>query len=114
MDTKRLQCFVVLSFLTFALTPSSLLAQQQYGQLQIQVVDQTQAVMPGAPVELTSPALMRPITGTADGRGMFIATTLPPGLYTITVRATGFRAAVVENVTVEVGRTYSVEITSEV
>ena len=114
MDTKRLRIFVVLSFLTFALTPSSLLAQQQYGQLQIQVVDPTQAVMPGAPVELTSPALIRPITGTADGRGMFIATTLPPGLYTITVRATGFRAAVVENVTVEVGRTYSVEVICEV
>jgi hypothetical protein len=45
---------------------------------------------------------------------MFIATTLPPGLYTVTVRATGFRTAVVENVTVEVGRTYSVEITCEV
>ncbi len=71
MDTKRLRIFVVLSFLTFALTPSSLLAQQQYGQLQIQVVDQTQAVMPGAPVELTSPALIRPITGTAYGRSMF-------------------------------------------
>ena len=89
-------------------------AQQQFGQLHVTVVDETKAVMPGAEVELTSPALLRPITGTADGRGVFIATTLPPGLYTATVRATGFKTAVVSNVIVEVGRTYAIEIICEV
>ncbi|MEE9293882.1 MAG: TonB-dependent receptor [Phycisphaerae bacterium] len=114
MRINRWGLLLSVMFLTFAALPNNLSAQQQYGQLQIQVVDQTQAVMPGASVELTSPALIRPITGTADGRGMFIATALPPGLYTITVRAVGFRAAVLENVPVAVGRTYSVELVCEV
>ncbi len=71
MRINRWGLLLSVMFLALAAFPNNLSAQQQYGQLQIQVVDQTQAVMPGAPVELTSPALIRPITGTAYGRSMF-------------------------------------------
>jgi hypothetical protein len=101
-------------FVTFAALPNNLSAQQQSGELQVRVLDQTQAVMPGAEVELTSPALIRPITGTTDGRGMYVATALPSGAYTVTIRQPGFRTAIRENVTVVVGRTYAVEVSMEV
>lgn len=108
-----LRC-VSVAVLTLTLFVPGLLAQQQYGALHVRAVDETKAVIPGAEVDLTSPALIRPITGTTDAQGLFVITTLPPGIYTITVRSAGFMTTVTEDVTVEVGRTFAVEMVCKI
>src|SRR5579872_1923121 len=59
------------------------------------VTDPSGAAVPGAEVtvtnEATDIAVIRMIT---DSSGNYVATTLPPGPYSVSVRATGFKTAV--------------------
>lgn len=93
---------------------SSALGQQQFGGLRVTVADPSGAVVPGAEAELGGPALIRPYSVTANSQGVAIFSSLPPGSYRVAVRSAGFRVAVREDVAVQVGRTFSVEIALEV
>ena len=89
-------------------------AQQQVGGLRVLVTDQTGGAIPGAEVEFRSPALIRPALGTTDEQGLAINGNLPPGDYTVRVQAEDFQAAVNTNVSVQIGRTFLVEMPLEV
>ena len=91
-----------------------LVAQQQVGGLRVIVTDQTGSVVPGAEVEFNSAALIRPVFGVSDDQGLVINSSLPPGDYTVTVRFPEFQTAVNEEVVVQIGRTFSVEMALEV
>ncbi len=89
-------------------------AQQQVGGLRVIVTDQTASVIPGAEVEFNSAVLIRPVFGVSDDQGLVINSSLPPGNYTVIVRFPEFQTAVNEEVVVQVGRSFLVEMALEV
>ena len=109
--------FLVMKLVFIALLvicSTSLYAQQQYGELVVRVTDQTGGVMPGATVIMTSEALIRPVEGVTDSLGVFRYPVLPAGLYTVTASAPGFTTAIQEEVIVEIGRTYTINLALDV
>src|SRR5436189_1667 len=63
------------------------------------VKDATGAVLPGATVEASSPALIEKVrTVATDGAGQYKIVSLPPGVYTVTLTLTGFNAVKREGV----------------
>jgi Carboxypeptidase regulatory-like domain len=86
------------------LTASAVLAQdvQTKGSIGGTVTDATGAALPGAKVTVTGPTGQR--TETTNESGIFRVDNLTPGTYTVKVEQTGFKSAVANNVTVNVGR----------
>src|SRR5437588_1939394 len=78
-------------------------AQETTGGLQGTVTDPSGAVISGADVTVTSPALLGEKSLTTGASGYYRFAYLPPGTYTITASARGFQTVKRENVTIEVG-----------
>ncbi|MDE0626379.1 MAG: carboxypeptidase-like regulatory domain-containing protein, partial [Bryobacterales bacterium] len=89
-------------------------AQQHVGGLHVLVTDQTGSVIPGAEVEFRSPALIRPVLAVTDEHGSVFNSNLPPGNYSVKVRAEDFQTVMNEDVLVQIGRTFLVEMPLEV
>jgi hypothetical protein len=66
------------------------------------VTDAAGAAIPGAKIVVTGQTGER--TGTTNDGGIFRVENLEPGTYTVRVEQTGFKSAVANNVTVNVGR----------
>ena len=105
---------IFLTFTSLVAIRAPVAAQQQVGGLRVLVTDSTGSVILGAEVEFSSPALIRPAVGVSDDQGLVINHSLPPGNYTVAVRFPDFQTAVNEDVVVQVGRTFSVEMALEV
>ncbi|MDT8068344.1 MAG: carboxypeptidase regulatory-like domain-containing protein [Terriglobia bacterium] len=105
---------VVLALLALCLVAVPLAAQQLTGDLVVKAVDPSKAVIPDAKVTVSSPSLIRPIEGTTDSAGLFFARNLPSGTYRVIVEKSGFKHALQENVRVEVGKSYSIDMPMEV
>ncbi len=73
------------------------------------VVDQTGATIPNASVAIKNVGTNKEETGVTNNDGGFRFTNLQPGLYSITITATGFALYKKEQITVEVGRQTNVE-----
>lgn len=88
-------------------------AQSQAGSGQIggQVTDSNGAAVPNASVKVTNKdtGLERSVTTSEDG--LYSVVLLPPGSYSVSAESTGFAAATIEDVVVNVGRTADVNIT---
>ena len=84
---KRICLGLLIGVLAFSL---SALAQEVTGGIQGTVKDPQGAVIPGAMVEVSSPALIGKKTATTDSGGFFHIEQLPPGVYSISVNAPGF------------------------
>src|SRR5690606_21592902 len=54
------------------------------------ITDNTQAVMPGVTVTLTSPSLMGARTAVTDTNGQYRFTAVPPGTYAVLFELPGF------------------------
>lgn len=78
------------------------------------VMDPSGAVVPGAAVELLDPATGTATTALTNSAGLYKFVSVRPGKYKITVKAAGFRQAVVPEVTVEVGKSYVHDISLQV
>jgi hypothetical protein len=102
--------FRLVLFLAVLLAAIPLVAQQLTGELVVKATDPSNAVMPGAKVTLTSPSLIRPLEGTTDSNGLFYGHNLPSGTYRITIAKEGFKQVVRDNVAVEVGKTFTVNM----
>ena len=76
----------------------------QTGAISGQVVDQSDAVLPGATVTVTSPSLQGERTTVTDSTGRYLIRGLPAGLYTVRVELQGMTTAE-ETVQVGVGTT---------
>jgi hypothetical protein len=85
-------------------------AQVQTGSILVRAVDEQGAVVPGATVTISSPVLVRPMTGVSDAGGVYRFPSLVAGRYTVTVELAGFQTVVRENIIVSVGQTTPVEI----
>jgi hypothetical protein len=73
--------------------------------LQGRVVDASDAALRGATIRVLSHATGFDRTVTADDEGRYHVDAIPPGVYELRVAAGGFKSAVVEALTFDVGRT---------
>src|SRR4051794_15584420 len=62
------------------------------------VYDKSDAVIAEARVTITNTETGVAITRTTDSTGLYIATNLPPGTYSVSFEGSGFRRVVQENV----------------
>src|SRR5215204_4279331 len=99
---KKLWSFLVACCLSLAAV--SVLGQdvQTKGMIGGTITDATGAAVPGAKIVVTSQTGER--TGTTNENGIFRIENLEPGTYTVRVEQAGFKSAVANNVTVNVGR----------
>jgi hypothetical protein len=97
----------------FALAVAGLFGQETTAGIQGTVRDQTGAVIPKATVEVASPALIGEKKMVTD-QGAYRFSNLPPGVYTLTVTATGFRTVKQEGITLDVGHVPTVDVKMEI
>ena len=84
------------------------LAQVQTGEITGRVSDDTGAVLPGATVTLTSPALIQPQVAASSETGSFRFPLIPIGTYTVKFELPGFKTVVREGIVVSIGFTAQV------
>src|SRR5215475_1264508 len=84
---KKTHITILLSIVLFA---AAAFGQETTGGVQGTVKDPQGAVVPGATVDVGSPALIGKKTTTTNSSGFYHIEQLPPGVYTITVTAAGF------------------------
>ncbi len=78
------------------------------------VLDPSGAVVPGAKVTATNTGTNIPHTTTANDTGIYTFPTLPVGNYTVSVEASGFSQALIENVVLTVGQVVRQDITLQI
>ncbi len=76
--------------------------QGYFGTVSGQITDPSQAVVPGAQVVLVDQQKGYQFTATSDNSGRYVFTSIPPGVYTVSVDMAGFEKTVRTNVTVNV------------
>ena len=101
---------LVLCLLVLGLAAVPVVAQQLTGDLVVKATDPSKAVISGAKVTITSSSLIRPIEGTTDSSGQFFARNLPSGTYRVSVEKSGFKQVALDQVSVEVGKSFSVDV----
>src|SRR5882724_6617890 len=89
-------------------------AQETTAGIQGYVKDQSGAVIAGATVEVSSPALIGEKKLQTDQSGYYRFANLPIGTYTLLPTAPGFRTFKLENITLATGRLPSIDMTLEV
>ena len=103
-SSTRLLLIAVVSLLLCSLMPVvSVFAQETTGGLQGTVKDPTGAVVAKATVEVTGSSLGGAKSLETDGSGYYRFANLPPGVYTVTVKASGFSELKREGINIEVG-----------
>src|SRR5580765_1665513 len=78
------------------------------------VTDPTGATVAGATVTITNIATNVADTSQTSGAGLYRFPSLPVGVYTMSIQATGFKSAKVENVVLTVGQTVTQDLKLEV
>jgi hypothetical protein len=81
------------------------LSAQTTAVLQGRVLDATGAIVANAAITVEDTAVGFSVLRTADAEGRYFIPALTPGRYRVTVTAPGFRTAIIEELTIEVGRT---------
>lgn len=114
MSFKRLLTLLALCPLAVFLLISSALAQETTGGLQGTVTDPSGAVVSGAQVAVTGSQLIGNKTQDTDAKGYYRFANLPPGSYTVTVSAKGFKTVKRGGVGIEVGHLPALDLKMEV
>lgn len=78
------------------------------------VTDQSNAIVPGATIKLTNVATGVSQTTTANETGQYTFPTVTPGTYSVEVTKQGFRKATVQNLLVDIAKSYLVNVTMQV
>lgn len=112
MRFKTLGWLVVLFAMAFSIP--LLLAQETTGGLQGTVKDASGAVVSKAHVEVKGSSLVGSKAEDSDSSGYYRFANLPPGTYSISVTAKGFKTFKSEGLILEVGHLPSLDITLEV
>jgi hypothetical protein len=99
---------VVRALLLLVLSSVSVLAQNEAGQIAGKVTDTTGAAITGAAVTIKSTDTGIVREATTDDEGFYLVTSLQPGIYEVTVNASGF-AARTQKVRVSVGASRRLE-----
>ena len=99
--------------LVFTMLPAAF-AQETTGGIKGYVKDKSGASVPKAEVELTSEALIVPKKAVADNAGYFYFAVLPPGSYTLSVTAPGFRTYKQIGIPLTVGALPTIDVSMEI
>jgi hypothetical protein len=94
------------SFVAFALllfTAHSLFAQTQTGEIFGKVADRTGAILPGATVTISGPALLQPQSAITANSGAYRFPNLPIGVYSVTFELGGFKRMIHADVRIQAG-----------
>ncbi len=110
---RRAIAALAVSLVVLLILPS-VFAQETTGAIKGTVKDTTGAVVAKASVEVTSSTLIGVKKMTTDEGGLYRFANLPPGDYTITVSATGFKTYKQAGISLDAGREPSVDITLQV
>jgi hypothetical protein len=102
--------FVLLT-LCLAFSPAKLLYAQANAGLTGTVTDSTGAIIAGASVTITDKGTGQESHSTTSSAGTYAVTGLTPGVYSVTVEATGFKKEVQNSVNVEVSTNSTINIT---
>src|SRR4051794_21599681 len=84
--------------------------QEESGRIVGTVTDPNQAVVPQATVTITSLATKQVTTVMTGEQGNYTVTPLNPGLYSVSVTASGFQTSVVQNVQVQVNQSARADV----
>jgi len=109
--TRRLTS-VILTFLLLASVPA--FGQGTRGSLRGLVADPNGAAINGATVTLKQVGTNEEFKATTDSQGAFVFPSLPPGKYSATVEASGFKRTELTEVIIEVNQQAKVDISLEV
>jgi len=83
---------------------ATFLAQENTGSFAGTVHDPSNAVIAGATIEISGPALGRSLRLTTDAAGSYVAPNLPPGQYAVTAAARGFTTEKMSGLELLLGR----------
>src|SRR5436309_15257150 len=97
-----------------ATAPSAVQAQATTGTISGAVTDESKAVLPGVTIVCRNMETVATRQLVTDERGGFRALDLPPGLYSVTAELSGFTSAKRENLTLEIGREVSADLSLKV
>ena len=100
-------CGVVL---LVVLSTNQLAAQGFFGSITGQITDQSGAVVPNATIKVTNVATGVTTTWKTNSAGVYVASSLNPGIYTVEAEAQGFRTAEVNKVLLEVNSRPKVDL----
>ncbi len=95
---------------TLLLVTMPALAQFKAG-IQGTIKDSSGAVVPGASVTVIAKETGRSYATISGDQGFYRVTGLPPGTYTVTAEMSGFKKAIIENITVNAEETRGVDMT---
>jgi Carboxypeptidase regulatory-like domain/TonB dependent receptor/TonB-dependent Receptor Plug Domain len=110
---RDLRCCIPALLIASLLLPC-VFAQETTAGLQGTVRDATGASIPNATVEVSSPALIGTRKVQTDNGGNYRIAAVPPGDYTLTVSAKGFRTAKQGGIDLSVGRLPTIDIKLEI
>jgi hypothetical protein len=99
-----------LALAALALAVSAAFAQSDNAVISGFIKDQAGAVVPNAKVTIKSETRAFERTTTANDEGYYVISSLPPGLYTVTVEAAGFKAYQETNKKLDANLTTSVDV----
>jgi hypothetical protein len=105
---------VCFALIIVVLTSLPAAAQGVFGTITGTIVDSSGGVLPGATVTVTNVHTNVTKSLTTNDAGVYSATSLIPGSYTVEASLAGFKKAVVEAVTLEVNANQKVDLTLEV
>jgi hypothetical protein len=103
--------FAALSFLLSSVHP--IFGQAVSGTINGYVYDSAEAIIPGAKVTITNTGTGAVTARSTDEDGLYVATNLPPGAYSVAVEAAGFRRTVQENVVLRIDSAVRVDLRLE-
>ena len=104
---------VLIAFLCLEVATATMVAQTGQGVLHGQITDPTGAVVMKATVTLT-PAAGEPLTATSTGQGSYQFRGLAPGVYGLTVNASGFATYSTSNLNIAAGAPTQLDVTLEI
>jgi hypothetical protein len=100
--------------ITLCLLAAFAMSQEFRATISGRVMDSTGGVVPNAKVTAINTATNETSTATTDSTGTYSIPFLRPGNYRVTVQAEGFKQFNRENVVLEVGRIFPLDVTLEV
>jgi hypothetical protein len=114
MRSKSISRIFLVSVWLLLLAVSTAKGQTSTATLQGTVSDPKGFVVPGATVKAQSADTGLVRTAVTEGSGLYVFNFLPVGNYVVTVSAPGFKGARIQNITVEIGQTRTLDVALEV
>ncbi len=113
--TLRVKGFVICLFVSLVFAAGAAAqTQSTAGTIQGTVLDANGAAIPGASVEIKQIETNFTRSFTTDEEGRFVALSLPPGRYTVTVTKQGFGTLVLEEATLTVGQALNLPLSMKI